>query len=99
MNLTTLIAISTVIVGAHLAITELINFYLVEKKLMNLDNWYYQLTKLQKTLSKPLFMCPTCMASVWGIPLYFIFGCSLAWFIPSIFAIAFTNTLLNKWVS
>jgi hypothetical protein len=99
MNLLQLTTISIVTVGAHLAITELLSFYLYERSYDTLESWYSSLNTKQKTLYKPLFMCPTCMASIWGVPLYFLTGGSLLWFIPSIFAIAFTNTLFNKWVS
>ena len=99
MNYLELITISIITVGGHLVITELLNFHLYEKSLNTIESWYHNLTTFQKTLVKPLFMCPTCMASVWGIPLYFTFGGSIDWFIPSILAIAFFNTLLNKWVS
>jgi hypothetical protein len=92
--------ISIITVGAHLAITELIHFGLyVRFKTLSIDEWYSNLTDSKKTLAKPLFMCPTCMASIWGTSLYFAFGGELVYWIPSILAVAFFNTLLNKWVS
>ena len=49
---------------------------------------------------KPIILCPLCMCSVWGTIFYFTFsffygGGVLGW-IPSIFAIAGTVTVLNR---
>ena len=49
---------------------------------------------------KPIILCPLCMSSVWGTIFYFTFsffygGGVLGW-IPSIFAIAGTVTVLNR---
>ena len=49
---------------------------------------------------KPIILCPLCMSSVWGTIFYFTFsffygGGVLVW-IPSIFAIAGTVTVLNR---
>jgi len=49
---------------------------------------------------KPIILCPLCMCSVWGTIFYFTFsffygGGVLGW-IPSIFAIAGSVTVLNR---
>lgn len=94
MFLTHIIAISIVSVGAHLAIMELIyTFYDAP------ENVYLNAKKWQTYLMKPLFYCPTCMASIWGTVLHFALGGSFVEWLPVILGVAYFNTLLNKWVS
>lgn len=89
-----IITISIVSVGVHLAIMELIyTFYDAP------ENVYLNAKKWQGYLMKPFFYCPTCMASIWGTTLHFIFGGTFIEWIPVIFGVAYFNTLLNKWVS
>ena len=88
------IFISIVSVGVHLAIMELIyTFYDAP------ENVYLNAKKWQTYLMKPLFYCPTCMASIWGTTLHFYFNGSLIEWPVVILAVAYFNTLLNKWVS
>ena len=94
MFLIHIITISVISVGAHLAIMELIyTFYDAP------ENIYLNAKKWQTYLMKPLFYCPTCMASVWGTTLHIILGGSLIEWIPTILGVAYFNTLLNKWAS
>lgn len=95
MTLTHILLISIITVGAHLAIMELINHFICDP-----DEFYRdRLDKQGKTFAKPLAYCPTCMASIWGTALHFGLGGELVWLIPTILAVAYVNTLLNKWVS
>ncbi len=100
-----IITISLISVGAHLAAMELIHTFIC-------DPDYLFWTKDEKDVlfqsdrdkffekwSKPLFLCPTCMASVWGTALHFYLGGDGYYWIPTILAVAFTNTLFNKWAS
>lgn len=89
-----ILLISVVTVGAHLVAMELIHTFHGD-----VDQFFADLSEGEKRLFKPLFSCPTCMASVWGTTLHFGFGGDLVWWIPVILAVAFTNTLLNKWAS
>lgn len=92
--LTHIIIISVISVGAHLAIMELIyTFYDAP------ENVYLNANKWQTYLMKPLFYCPTCMASVWGTTLHIMLNGSLIEWIPTILGVAYFNTLLNKWAS
>lgn len=89
-----ILTISIVSVGVHLAVMELIyTFYDAP------ENVYLNAKKWQGYLMKPLFYCPTCMASVWGTLLHFYFGGDFITWIPVIFGVAYFNTLLNKWAS
>lgn len=89
-----ILLISLITVGAHLAAMELIATFYVDP-----DEFYSWQTKMGKSVLKPLIYCPTCMASVWGTSLHFILGGDVFSWIPTILAVAFTNTLLNKWAS
>ena len=92
--ITHIIVISAVTIGAHLAAMELIWTFVKDP-----DQLYSELSgKVQKAL-KPLLYCPTCMASVWGTSLHFLLGGSVTYWIPTVFAVAFVNTLFNKWVN
>ena len=65
MQLGIIILTSLVSVGFHLAVMELIfTFY------GNPEQFYLSLSKLHQKLSKPLWYCPTCMASVYGTIAY-----------------------------
>jgi len=86
--------ISIITVGAHVAIMELIYTFHDAP-----ENMYLKAKEWQTHLMKPLFYCPTCMASVWGTILYWAFGGDVYHYVPTIFAVAYLNTLLNKWVS
>lgn len=89
-----IILISAITVGAHLAAFELIYTFIKDP-----DELYAEWSKPVQRLTKPLFYCPTCMASVWGTSLHFILGGSVATWIPVVLACAFVNTLFNKWVN
>lgn len=48
-------------------------------------------------LSKPLFNCPTCMASVWGVTYWLLFHpCSLLFLPVYILAVSASATFLNR---
>lgn len=86
-----IILISAVTVGGHIAIGKLL------EELYKDPEWIYIDAKpWQKHLIKPMFYCPTCMASVWGTTLHFYFGGTLHDWIPVCFALAFTNRTLNR---
>lgn len=62
-------------------------------------SWNNDEIKWDKVM-KPIILCPLCMSSVWGTIFYFTYcffcgGGVLGW-IPSIFAIAGTVTVLNR---
>lgn len=70
------------ICGAHLVADDFRLMKFYKKK-----HWYF----------KPLFACPRCMASVWGGTFYlFTFGLNW-WIVPSLFAIAFINSVLMSY--
>lgn len=51
---------------------------------------------LPNELSKPLFNCMSCMASIWGFPVaLYLFGISFA-IIPYCIALCGLNTLISK---
>lgn len=81
-----ILLISVITIGAHLAIEEM---------------WwtFYKEEMPQHWALKPLATCPTCMASVWGTLLHFYFSGDLLTWPIVVLGAAFTNTLLNKWVS
>ena len=86
-----LLITSIVIVGAHIAADELsYTFTDGVKGIGDLlpNKWF-----------KPVITCPTCMASLWGIASVIIHGLTIFEAVPLILALAFTNTLLNKWVN
>jgi hypothetical protein len=89
-----IILISAVTVGAYLAAKELIFTFIKDP-----DELYGELSEPAQKLVKPLFYCPTCMASVWGTSLHFIFGGDFDTWIPVVLASAFVNTLFNRWVN
>jgi|694.fasta_scaffold11621_12 hypothetical protein len=94
MQLGIIVLTSLVSVGFHLAVMELIfTFY------GNPENFYLSLIKLHQKLSKPLWYCPTCMASVWGTIGHFYLDGELYLWPVTVLSVAFLNTLLNKWVS
>jgi len=99
-----IILISMITVGAHLAIMELITTFFCDPDYLfysrNDKDVMFQSNRDRffEKWSKPLFLCPTCMASVWGTTLHFGLGGELAYWIPVVLAVAFTNTLLNKLV-
>jgi len=100
-----IILISMVSVGAHLAAMELIATFICDPDYLFYSKdgkdvmFQSNRDKFLERWSKPLFLCPTCMASVWGTTLHFALGGDAAYWIPVVLAVAFTNTLLNKWVS
>lgn len=92
--ITHIILISAVTVGVHVAAMELIYTFIQDP-----DEWFADQSKVAQKLLKPLIYCPTCMASVWGTSLHFLLGGSFTYWIPTVFAVAFVNTLFKKWVS
>jgi len=86
-----IIIASAVIVGAHIAANELA--YTHSNGLHGIGDY------LPQWWAKPLITCPTCMASVWGVTLSVVFGLGFTDAIMFILALAFTNTLFNRWVS
>jgi len=67
----------------------------VANKVLGLDGWHAQ-------LKKPLLDCPTCMASIWGVPVagallikYPSWGMAVI-AIVYVFALAGLNTLLSS---
>jgi hypothetical protein len=60
---------------------------------------YHQWHKWKRIIYKPLWYCPTCMASVHGTFWHFILGGSLTWWLPTLLIVALFNTLINKWVN
>lgn len=89
-----IILIAAIIVGTHLAIQELLNTFVADPDLI-----YDRLPPFWKTWAKPLGFCPTCMASIHGTAWHFYFGGSIEHWIPVVLALAFVNTLLNRWVN
>lgn len=87
------IAIAAIIVGTHLAVRALIHEFIDDP-----DTVYSKLTPFWQTWSKPLGYCPTCMASIHGTIWHFYFGGGVEYWIPVVLALAFVNTLFNKWV-
>jgi hypothetical protein len=94
MQLGIILLTSMTAMGFHLAVMELIfTFYGLPEEL------YRQLTKRWKRISKPIWYCPTCMASVWGTIGHFYLGGEFYLWPVTVLSVAFLNTLLNKWVS
>ena len=53
--------------------------------------------KWQKYIHKPLFTCPICMVSVWGIPTWWMFGGGYLVYLPFyILAAAGINAVITK---
>lgn len=49
---------------------------------------------LPQWLSKPLFLCPTCMSSIWGTLFWFATGNELTlWYVVGIFSLAGVNSI------
>ena len=88
------IGIAIIIVGAHLAIRGLIH-----AKGIDPDVYYASLSKFWQFWSKPLWACPTCMASIHGTFWHFYFDGGIYYWIPTVLALTFVNTLFNKWVN
>jgi hypothetical protein len=89
-----IITIAAIIVGTHLAVRSLLNEFVADPDLI-----YEGFGPFWKTWSKPLWACPTCMASIHGTAWHFYFGGGIEYWIPVVLALAFVNTLLNRWVS
>lgn len=101
MEIAIIILTSVVTVGAHIAIKELYWNYLQSKgftpftadaeleRIYSEAPWYF----------KPLFVCVTCMASVWGFTLHFYLHGEPHLFPITILGAAFLNTLFYKLVS
>ena len=88
------ICISVISVVIHLAVMEFIyTFYGIP------ENMFLDAPKWLQNVCKPLFYCPTCMASFWGTTLHFSLGGDVISWIPVVFAVAFLNTIFAKWVS
>lgn len=88
-----ILIIAAIIVGTHLAIQALIHEFIGDP-----DAVYERFTPFWKSLAKPLGYCPTCMASIHGTFWHFYFDGAVATWIPVVLALAFVNTLFNKWV-
>jgi thymidine kinase len=87
MILTEILLASLVIVGANIAIKELIDSFWTDP-----FELYQSLPKWAKHLSKPTWYCPTCMASVWGTMIHFYLGGSLVDWPLVVLSLAFVNT-------
>ena len=88
------IAIAAIIVGTHLTIRGLLHAFVNDP-----DAIYEGLSRAGQHLAKPLWACPTCMASIHGTFWHFYFDGGLTYWVPTCLALAFVNTLFNKWVS
>ena len=69
-----------------------------EKKGIKGSDWYYDnknKTIIEDFICKPLFDCPPCMASVWGVIGWFYFTPDIA-LIPYILTLCGVNALVNK---
>jgi hypothetical protein len=94
MQLGIILLTSMTAMGFHLAAMELIYTFYCDP-----EQFYLSLTKRWKRISKPIWYCPTCMASVWGTIGHFYLGGELYLWPVTVLSVAFLNTLLNKWVS
>ena len=88
------IGIAIIIVGTHLAAQALIHEFVDEPSTV-----FSKLTPFWQRWSKPLCYCPTCMASIHGTFWHFYFDGGVYYWIPTVLALAFVNTLFNKWVN
>ena len=64
-----------VLIGASLwcfGVHTVANKAILEVFKVNVDKQWYKFSKWQRTLLKPLFACPPCMASVHGTIIFFI---------------------------
>lgn len=80
--------------GIHLATMELIHTFYKRP-----EDVYFDSPKWLQHFMKPLFYCPTCMASIWGTIWHFYFEGSIDFWIPVVFAVSFVNTLFAKWTN
>lgn len=85
---------SMVIMGAHILIDFLLSDWF---KIENTDVYDKYSGRWQLKILKPLFLCPTCMTSVWGIPLFFLmFEFDIVTFFSFISIVALLNYLISK---
>ena len=87
------------IIGLHEVVGALVWHFAGKSISTVVLSWDNDEIKWDKVM-KPIILCPLCMSSVWGTIFYFTYcffcgGGVLGW-IPSIFAIAGTVTVLNR---
>lgn len=100
MEIAIIILTSTVTVGAHIAIKELIwNYYLsIGFTPLTAEHELETMYATAPWYLKPLFVCVTCMASVWGFSFHFFLHGEPSMFPVTILGCAFLNTLFYKLV-
>lgn len=101
------IAISCSCVGLHIVIDELLRHFTGYDS----EDWYVELHDIDKNykavknwkvhLSKPLFACVTCMASIWGTIFYVLLSGYVGidffvHYVPVIMMVALFNTWIFK---
>jgi len=86
------LTISITILGIHYIVDSLINNILG----ITLDEVYDQFGKI----SLPIIVCPTCMTSVWGIPLLLLFPYNFTNYelFITLFQIGFFNYVASKFI-
>ncbi len=87
------------IIGLHEVVESLVWQFTGRSIDTIIFSWSTEKIRWDKVM-KPIILCPLCMSSVWGTIFYFTYcffygGGVLGW-IPSIFAIAGTVTVLNR---
>ena len=87
-------------VGLHMAVVEFIFTF------KDSDEEFNTIMSESHWINKPLWRCPTCMASVWGTLFFFaarwlatgaVVSDDVRWWPFALLAIAFTNTIFKKW--
>jgi hypothetical protein len=62
------------------------------------DSIYFKAVRISNFIMKPLFDCPPCMASVWGIPFALLHPLSI-WTLVYLFALSGFNYIIMKIIS
>lgn len=66
-----------------------------EGMILNFVKRFFNKTKVLSEIGMPVILCPTCMASVWGLTGYWLMYKTIdIYVIPSILSIAYINTVL-----
>ncbi len=50
--------------------------------------------RFPEVVLKPIFLCPPCMASLWGSTVWFIFGGDLIFWVPFVLALSGLNRIV-----